>query len=694
MEGSIQQEPNVGQPEPVTITTEKGSGPLRAASIALQAALLGSVFVGLGESFAAAYMIHRRFDHGDWPWRLILAAGGKAMITCLIVIAPLMALGVVVARCIPAIRRRVPAWVTALAAWVVLGSILIVPFDVRIASGWKATTARVASAICVVFGVGAVAVIHRLLSGRIDDRRASRVLRPASVVALCLFIVSGAVFVRSSLFDPTHYRVPAASPVPTRRARPNVLWIVMDTARPDHMSAYGYARDTTPFLESWADQAAVFDNAVSTGRWTVPAHASMFTGASVRRHGADVANVILDDRFDTVAEVLGRAGFATASFSNSPFISRPTKLAQGFDTAHVIYYLRKISKTSMDALGETWGLSPWLPWLDVDFGAAMTNRMVSDWLDAHAMDDRPMFLFVNYMETHLPYSAPSSYRRRFMTDNQVRRSYQLRRRAYGDLVRLMDFRFNLESPDVISRGDVDVLKRQYDAAICYVDDRVRELIGMFRQRGLLDNTLVVVASDHGENLDTHGMWSHRFLLYGDLTHVAMFVRAPGRREGVHVDTPVLLSDLYTTVLNVALGPGERASTWESRDVLQFVDHPDPSRIVISESRGADANMVDSVGRATDPVVRHRGTTQIAATDARYKYIASGNGRRELFDHSTDPAELTTVAGQFPDEVRRLADYVDKWCAAVPYLPLDKAKRQNAMDPGFSKALRSLGYTGD
>jgi len=684
----------VDQGEPVAAAPDERSSLSSTIAIALQVALLGSVLIGLGERFAAAYMIHKHFDHGDWPWRLILAAGGKAMITYLIVVAPLMTLGVVLLRLVPAIRRRVPIWALTVAAWVVLASILIVPYDVRIASGWHATTARVASAACLVSGLAVVAVIHRLLARSVDDRRVSRMLRPASAVALCLLVVCGTAFMTSPLFDPNHYRVPAASPAPTRRDRPNVLWIVMDTIRPDHMSAYGYAQDTTPFLESWAKQAAVFDNAVSNGRWTVPAHASMFTGASVRRHGADVANVVLDDGFDTVAEVLGRAGYATASFSSNPFVSRATKLAQGFDAAHVIYYLRKISKTSMDALGETWGLSPWLPWLDVDFGAAMTNRMVSDWLDAHATDNRPMFLFVNYMEAHLPYSAPTSYRRMFMSENQVRRSYQLRRQAYGDLIRLMDFRFNLESPDVINRGDVDVLKRQYDAAIRYVDDRVRELIGTFRQRGLLDNTLVVVASDHGENLDTHGMWSHRFLLYGDLTRVAMFVHEPGRREGIRVDTPVVLSDLYTTVLNVALGPGKRASPWESRDVLQFVNHQDPSRIVISETRGADANMVDSVNQATDPVVRHRGTSQVAASDARYRYIASGDGRSELFDQLRDPGELTNVAGQLPDEVRRLADYVDEWSAAVPFLPLDKKKTRDKTDPSFSKALRSLGYTGD
>jgi len=730
----------VDQAERTSTTSANLTDTAGGVTVAVQCALVGSVLVGCGESIAAAVMMSEQFDHGDWPLGLIAAAAGKAVVTHTLVAVPLVALPVLAVRRIRAVRRALSAWVVAAAVYVLLVSLLIVPYDIRIATSWNASKARIAAVMCGVIGLSAVALAHRYLGRRIDDRRMARLLCRPSIPALCILLGTGTAFVCSPLFDPAGYRVPTASPVDVHHERPHVLWIVMDTARADRLGCYGHARPTSPFFDSWSEQAVVYDRVVANGRWTVPSHASMFTGASVRRHGADVNEILLDDGFDTVAELLTRHGYATASFSNNPFISRTTNFAQGFEAVHVMYYLRRLGKFSMDALIEANGLSPFLPWLDADFGAAVTNEMVGDWLDANATGGAPLFLFVNYMEAHLPYMAPSSYRRMFMSEEQVRRSYQLRRHAYGNVVHLMDTRFNVEDRDFIDRADLEVLELQYEASIRYVDERVRELIGMFEQRGLLDDTLVIITSDHGEHLNTHGMWAHRFLLYNDLVHVALSVREPGRHTGTRIDAPVSLSDLYTTVLTAALGPGDYASPWESRDVLRLArlnggggggiadapvnatsddvakrgndagdetaaggdngaPQPDPGggnepRIVIAETRGAEEDLVERIRKSSDPAVHHLATSQIAATDGHFKYIASGDGMRELFDLDADPEELHNVVEQYPDEAQRLANYIDAWCEAVPYLPLDKAKKQGEMDPEFSKALRSLGYTGD
>jgi arylsulfatase A-like enzyme len=332
-------------------------------------------------------------------------------------------------------------------------------------------------------------------------------------------------FTHSPFFAPARFRVANAQQVTQDRQRPNVLWIVLDTARADRMSVYGYNRETTPFLKRWSSRAILFERCISNGMWTVPSHASMFTGMSLRQHGTDHQHAWLDESFVTVAEVLRRAGYNTALFSNNPWVSRAMNLDQGFDVSRTLHHLRYLTRfSSLEDSCLRWGLTPLLPWWDHDYGGAITNWLISDWLDDRGNQGEPFFLFVNYMEAHLPYLIPRKFRRMFMTNEQVARSYELHLRAFGHITGVLDRRFNLYGGEFLAQADREVLKRQYEAGLRYLDDRVSELIRMLEERGHLENTLVVITADHGEYLDTHGMWSHRFLTYNDLVHVPFLER--------------------------------------------------------------------------------------------------------------------------------------------------------------------------
>jgi arylsulfatase A-like enzyme len=216
---------------------------------------------------------------------------------------------------------------------------------------------------------------------------------------------------------------------------------------------------------------------------------------------------------------------------------------------------------------------------------------------------------------------------------------------------------------------------------------------MLRQRGLLGNTLVVIASDHGEHLGTHGLWGHRFLTYQDLARVALQIREPGRRQGVRVSTPVQLSDLYVTVLNATLRPLPDQPIRDTRDLLAIAARDGEPRVAVCECNGPAPTTMRRFEGCTDPVVLHRATCQIAAVGPRFKLIRSADGERELYDLREDPGELHNLIDERPEEAKQLGAYVRAWLEATPAYAgpseAGKSSRRDALD-----SLRALGYVGD
>ena len=663
------------------------------ALVGLRLAVIGSAALGALECLGVTILTAKHFPVGAWPVDLIAAALGKATLTHTLLWCPLLALGAVAYRLITAGKAAHGSAPFLSALFVVLVAVIVVPADLDLAYKSSLSLVVAVSVAMIACGVG-VYFGWRAALGRLGRRRTMRALNVVAILSALLTVLSSVVFVRSPLFNPAGYRVPAASKVAGDPAHPHVLWIVLDTVRADRVSYHGHDKTTTPFLESWASRSIVFDRAIANGAWTPPSHASMFTGLSVRRHGVENGHLWLDDDFTTIAEVLSSRGYETALFSANPYLCSTTNLAQGFEVTWVTYYLRKLSMFSLEHLAEKWGIVPPVSWLDREFGGAITNHLAGQWLDVHAERDAPLLMFVNLMEAHLPYLAPKSYLRMFMTDEQVKRSYELRRRAYGSIVDAVNDRFNLEGGGFLQESDREVLRRRYDAAIRYVDERARELVRMFDERGLLENTLVVITSDHGEHLGINGLWGHRFLAYNALTHVPLLVREPGGSKPIRVSTPVQLSDLYRTVLQVALGDTNHPIPDESRDLLAVAASGGESRIAISERTAPAIVTREEIRKLDDPRAAHLAAAQITAQDGRFKYMVSADGLKELYDLYVDPQELTNVIHSYPDEAERLTAHIREWLETTPFYQPEHSHETREMDPDLIEALRSLGYVGD
>lgn len=407
-------------------------------------------------------------------------------------------------------------------------------------------------------------------------------------------------------------------PVP---GSPNVLFIVLDTVRARSLGLYGYERDTTPELERWAAKGVTFDHAYSTAPWTLPSHASMFTGRWHHEMSADWETP-LDDTFPTLAEFLAARGYATAGFTANPAY---TTWESGLDRGFARYddYLQSPTQVlGSSSLGILIGcgtrneigcrLRKPLGWYEL-LGrkhADGVRREFTEWVDDRA-DDRPFFAFLNFFDAHVPYLPPSPWDSRFG----------------APLPRGNPMHLDLPGWEWTA-DQVQAERLAYDGAIAWIDSQVGGLLDDLEERGLLDNTIVIITSDHGEEFMEHGVMTHANSLYVPALHVPLVVIGGSRvPAGVRVEAPVSVRDVARTVCDLAgfdnaPFPGTPLAAYWSEHV------PDPEPFYARVS-----------GRSFRPESYpvSRGDLN-SVMEGSYHYIRRGDGETELYDLRTDPWE--------------------------------------------------------
>jgi arylsulfatase A-like enzyme len=415
-------------------------------------------------------------------------------------------------------------------------------------------------------------------------------------------------------------RLPAAAP-----DLPNVLVILVDTLRADHLSSYGYPRLTSPNLDRIARQGVLFESAFSTSSWTQPAHASMLTGRYTYEHGAELYKR-LDDRYPTIAEVLQARGYRTGAFSaNFRVFCRRLGFGRGFHRFEDYY-------CSIDNIlvNTFYGRMVELYVLHYGFGledeigrrqADAVNRAVLSWIDRGP--GRPFFAFLNYFDVHDPYVPPQPYRSMFSPlDNP------------GGLINSywgVDHIYVPTTPEQL-QGEVDA----YDGAIAYVDHHIDQLLGELQARGLAENTLVVITSDHGESFGEHGLLQHTNSLYREVIHVPLIIWWPGRvPEGKHVETPVTIAALPATLLDLigedgqTLFPGPSLGhLWDASETSS--DWPYPIAELAQHPWSPEQNP-SAHGAMRSALISH------------WHYITHDRFGEELYDWPVDPQETLNLA---------------------------------------------------
>ena len=447
---------------------------------------------------------------------------------------------------------------------------------------------------------------------------------------------------------------------PSPKHTPNVILLVMDTVRADHLSLYGYHRSTTPNLARLAKGAVRFDSAISPAPWTLPSHASMFTGRWPHELSTAVDRP-LDGAFPTLAEALAERGYATGGFvANTYYCNAAYGIDRGFHryedlAANATVSPYEIARSA--SLGER--LLKAMKVKDVMHAGDARIRKTADrvnadmlaWIDAHR--DRPFFAFANYYDAHGPYAPPDDASRRFGLSTLPTSE---REKILGQRHRITGRKpaGPLSEADQAAMGiATELLRDSYDDCLAALDHALGDLFDSLDRRGLRDNTVIVVTSDHGEHFGEHSLFGHGVSLYQPEVHVPLLVFAPGGPRGRVVTETVSLRNLPATVLDL-VAPGAR-SPFPGRSLARFFDPgPEASEAVLTEVE----HQKKFAPSATVPA--SRGPVQ-GVIEGRWSYIRHADGSEELYDVEADPGQGNDLlkSGEATPTVARLRAAMDR-----------------------------------
>ncbi len=455
--------------------------------------------------------------------------------------------------------------------------------------------------------------------------------------------------------------IPRSAPsLGTAGTGPDILLVVLDTTRRDHLSLYGYPRRTSPALDAFARDAEVYEDAWSVAPWTPPSHASMLSGLLPGRHGVDGAHAVpLPADLLTLQAVLAHAGYV-----NGGFVANPNLLADGWSADFHEYrgpyhvgghsLIRRLNRRiGRDALL-------------IDSTPRVLAQARRFWA-AHA--GRPRFVFVNLIDPHNPYLPPPD----------------LLQEEAPELTREQALRLSLDPLDTHLKPGLEPLARRqvnrlYDGEVRAMDRELGRLFAWLRTRHELDRTLVVVTADHGERLGERGVIGHELDIDPYLLRVPLVVRYPGSVAPSHIHRRVQLDGLPGYVLELA---GIPAPTPMQENALPRQDR----ELVVAQRQDPAPFLRRMQARRPDLDVDGWRGDWFFVADRRYAYVCTAgraSSHCQLNDMEADPDWERDQSAAHPEERERLS-------AAGEALPRFGRPRPAQVTPELRDALRALGY---
>ena len=417
------------------------------------------------------------------------------------------------------------------------------------------------------------------------------------------------------------------------KKRPNIILIVMDTVRVDHLSSYGYHRKTTPNIDKLVKQGVLFENAFSAAGWTPPSHASIFTGKYPHQHKTMGRDVRFKDE-TSIAEVLHRNGYRTIGITDCALLASLTGFDKGFqeyiNTSEIpLISPRFITEKFKDAI-RTLLQGP-------DSHTYRINEIIKRLITHRRHRKKPFFLFVNYFNCHTPYNPPKPFKKKFFVPDQDLDFRKLKYIASGQATH----GFQKKAIQITER-EWEVIKSWYDGEISYLDFRIGELLRFLNSQGILDNTLSIITSDHGEYFGEHGLASHVFGLYDELLHVPLIMFYPKEiPKEKKISNIVSTIDIFPTIIDLIdiKAPKNKLS----KSLYPFEDQRFHD-FILAEVEG----QLSAEKRTRLPRIYKRSK---CVRTTSYKYINSPDLKQEeLYDLRHDPSEHLNVASKYPKEV--------------------------------------------
>ena len=472
-------------------------------------------------------------------------------------------------------------------------------------------------------------------------------------------------------------------------AQPDIIFIVLDTQRADRLGSYGYDKPISPNLDRFATQSIFFEQAVAPAQWTVPSHASMFSGLYPTAHQVLQSSHRLSPGHPHIAEILSRAGYETVGFCNNPLVGILNNgLKRGFNQFYnyggavpstprssskwpqplnilaesYTQGLRKISYPIQNFFGQSdlafqISLNAWLTplWSKMANFKGQNERSVKDVVHfLHKREQRgaqkPLFLFLNLMETHLPFWPPGKF-----VDEVV--PYFRNNKEARTIMRTWNkeaYRWAAPLTQPLGELEHNVLNDMYDAEVAYQDDYLGGLLDSIQNRARKNDTLTIIVADHGDGIGDHGYMGHAFVAYEELVHVPLIINWPGVwSDPSQIAEPVSTRRVFHTMMDaVAQWPQEfdREILKEARDLTlrHTVNGRDPENKTALSEVYPPLNFVKAIERRQPELLRdfrcldERFAIVSQDKDSTFKLIQIDNRPDELFDLGTDPQELINI----------------------------------------------------
>ncbi|MFS8815245.1 arylsulfatase A-like enzyme [Thermostichus sp. MS-CIW-19] len=491
--------------------------------------------------------------------------------------------------------------------------------------------------------------------------------------------------------------------------RPNILLIVLDTQRADRLSCYWSEEErarqvpTSPNLDRLAAESTLFERAIAPAQWTIPSHASLFTGEYPSTHQTVQADLELSPALPTLAELLKLGGYTTVGFCNNPLVGiLKNGLRRGFDTfynyggalptrppegnplptplnrwlAAYTQFWRRLSYPVQNAFARSdtlfqlalhpWFASLWTRLMNFKGNTAASIADLNGYLQQMArrqLDGQapPFFCFVNLMEPHLPYWPPEPFVQKYAPYFKTNREARDFLREYN----AQPYRWMAPLPQPLSPLQAQVLRDIYDAEVAYQDHLLGSVFETLRHTGLEQNTLVAIVADHGEGLGEHDFVGHAFVVYEELIRVPLILHYPGYfPAGKRVATPVSTRRLFHTLLEAAgfrpslsLANGApRVSLQLRREIARLslsrtLAGEDPEQGVVLSEAFPPQILLRAMENRNDNLLQARACydTRRALYEGVTKLIQTGD-RPSLYNLEQDPAELQDLlAAGIPSE---------------------------------------------
>jgi uncharacterized sulfatase len=512
----------------------------------------------------------------------------------------------------------------------------------------------------------------------------------------------------------------------------NVIFVVLDTHRYDRLGSYGYDRPTSPNLDSFASECLFFEKAIASGQWTIPSHASMFSGEVPAVHRTLQADDALPKEFRTLADHLSSQGIQTTGFCNNPLVGvLQNGFKRGFDQFYnycgvVPSKPQKAKEDIWNPIRKLWSkytqllrrlsypiqntfaspnefflaaLRPlFVPvWTRAGNFKGMTERSIKETTsfvaDIEKQGSGGQFVFLNLMETHLPYSPPDEFVRQFVpyfyeTPEAQRFMRDFNRKAMQWLIPLAEPFNDIES---------STLSDMYDAEVAYQDHLLAQLFSVLDSNYHRDNSMVIFLADHGEMLGEHGYMGHGFGVHEELIHVPLFIRVPGLDAGKRIGRRASLTQVFYTVLDyfgfdsVSMPYAEEVDV-KCQSLLRINNREECKPVhLVSEAYPAE-NALSTIKRHAPELMDrfHADHTYRAVYQGDEKMIAVEGLSRVLYNLAGDPHEDQPY--QDGSRMDDLAKVLDAYLDLVETRRDGFTKRKISLkDDLVQQRLRDLGY---